>query len=162
MKKLLNELYDYLGITIGTMLYSLGVTAFMLPYGLTTGGVAGISSIVYYATGFEVQNMFLIINAILLLVAVPLLGLRFCIKTIFGVTSMTFMLWLFQRILEIPDPQHPGMMMLPHFINDQSFMAAVLGAVFCGTGLAFCFECNGSSGGTDIIAAIVIPRRPEY
>ena len=47
MKKLLNELYDYLGITIGTMLYSLGVTAFMLPYGLTTGGVAGISSIVY-------------------------------------------------------------------------------------------------------------------
>ena len=50
---------------------------------------------------------------------------------------MTFMLWLFQRILEIPDPQHPGMMMLPHFINDQSFMAAVLGAVFCGTGLAF-------------------------
>lgn len=160
MKKLLNELYDYLGITIGTMLYSLGVTAFMLPYGLTTGGVAGISSIVYYATGFEVQNMFLIINAILLLVAVPLLGLRFCIKTIFGVTSMTFMLWLFQRILEIPDPQHPGMMMLPHFINDQSFMAAVLGAVFCGTGLAFCFECNGSSGGTDIIAAIVNKYRP--
>ena len=82
MKKLLNELYDYLGITIGTMLYSLGVTAFMLPYGLTTGGVAGISSIVYYATGLEVQNMFLIINAILLLVAVPLLGLRFCIKTL--------------------------------------------------------------------------------
>ena len=160
MKKLLEELRDYLGITVGTSLYSIGVTAFMLPYGLTTGGVAGISSIVYYATGLEVQNMFLIINAVLLLVAVPLLGLRFCIKTIYGVASMTFMLWLMQRILEVPDPLHPGMMMLPHFINDQSFMAAVLGAIFCGTGLAFCFECNGSSGGTDIIAAIVNKYRP--
>lgn len=160
LKTIGRELRDYLGILLGTMIYALSVAAFMLPYGLTTGGVAGISSIVYYATGLEVQNMFIFINGALLLVAVPLLGLRFCLKTIYGVAAMTFSLWFFQRLLEVPDPQHPGMMMLPDFINNQPFMAAVIGAIFCGTGLAFCFESNGSTGGTDIIAAIVNKYRP--
>lgn len=44
--KVLQELKDYFFIAVGVMLYAMGVTLFMLPYGLTTGGVAGISSIV--------------------------------------------------------------------------------------------------------------------
>lgn len=156
----LREAKDYIFITLGVFLYAVGVTAFMLPYGLTTGGVAGIASIVYYATGLEVQNTYIAINVCFLLVAVKVLGVRFCLKTIYAVFLMTFVLWLLQRIIEVPDPQHAGQMMLPHLIDDQSFMAAVLGAIFCGIGLAFCFENNGSTGGTDIIAAIVNKYKP--
>ena len=150
-----NELKDYALISAGVILYAIGVTVFMLPYSLTTGGVAGVSSIIYYVTGIEVQVTYIIINAILLIAAIKVLGIKFCIKTIYAVFLMTFVLWLFQRIIEVPDPDHPGQMMLPQFIGKESFMACVLGAILCGSGVALCFEHNGSTGGTDIIAAIV-------
>ena len=151
----LHELKDYALISAGVILYALGVTVFMLPYGLTTGGVSGVSSIVYYVTGVEVQVTYIIINAILLIAAIKELGIRFCFKTVYGVFFMTFVLWLFQRLIEVPDPDHAGMMMLPKLIGDESFMACVLGAIIEGAGLALCFEHNGSTGGTDIIALIV-------
>lgn len=151
----MHELKDYALISLGVILYAMGVTIFMLPYNLTTGGVAGIASIVYYATGIEVQVTYIIINAALLVAAIKVLGIRFCFKTIYAVFFMTFILWLLQRIIEIPDPANPGEMMLPKFIGEESFMACVLGAIFCGIGVGVCFENNGSTGGTDIIAAIV-------
>lgn len=152
---IMHELKDYALISLGVILYAMGVTIFMLPYNLTTGGVAGIASIVYYATGIEVQVTYIIINAALLVAAIKVLGIRFCFKTIYAVFFMTFILWLLQRIIEIPDPASPGEMMLPKFIGEESFMACVLGAIFCGIGVGVCFENNGSTGGTDIIAAIV-------
>ena len=84
-RKVLQELKDYFFIAVGVMLYAIGVTIFMLPYGLTTGGVAGISSIVYYATGVEVQVTYVAINATLLLVAIKTLGFKFIFKTIYAV-----------------------------------------------------------------------------
>ena len=98
--KLFHEIKDYVFITLGLTLYSLAVTYFLLPYGLTTGGVTGVASIIYYATGFEVQNSYLIINAIFLLAAVKILGFKFCVKTIYAVLSMTFILWVLQRLAE--------------------------------------------------------------
>ena len=154
-----HELKDYALISAGVILYALGVTVFMLPYSLTTGGVAGMASIVFYATGIEVQVTYVVINIILLIIAIKELGIRFCIKTIYAVFFMTFTLWLFQRIIEVPDPNDAGAMMLPRLIGDESFMACVLGAILCGSGVALCFENNGSTGGTDIIAAIVNKHR---
>ncbi|MDE5739733.1 MAG: YitT family protein, partial [Bacteroidaceae bacterium] len=150
-----HELKDYALISAGVILYAIGVTVFMLPYSLTTGGVAGIASIIYYVTGVEVQVTYVVINIILLIIAIKELGIRFCMKTIYAVFLMTFVLWLFQRIIEVPDAAHEGTMMLPKLIGDESFMACVLGAILCGSGVALCFENNGSTGGTDIIAAIV-------
>lgn len=154
-----HELKDYSLISAGVILYAIGVTVFMLPYSLTTGGVAGIASIIYYVTGVEVQVTYVIINIILLIIAIKELGIRFCMKTIYAVFLMTFVLWLFQRIIEVPDAAHEGTMMLPKLIGDESFMACVLGAILCGSGVALCFENNGSTGGTDIIAAIVNKHR---
>lgn len=154
-----HELKDYALISAGVILYAIGVTVFMLPYSLTTGGVAGIASIIYYVTGVEVQVTYVIINIILLIIAIKELGIRFCMKTIYAVFLMTFVLWLFQRIIEVPDTAHEGAMMLPKLIGDESFMACVLGAILCGSGVALCFENNGSTGGTDIIAAIVNKHR---
>lgn len=154
-KWLLSELRDYAMIALGVLIYSVGMTVFMLPYGLTTGGVVGISSIIYYATGIEIQVTYILINVMLLLAAIKVLGIRFCLKTIYAVFFMTFSLWLMQRLIEIPDPNNEGQMMLPRLIGDEAFMACVLGAMIGGSGLAVCFENNGSTGGTDIIAAIV-------
>jgi len=152
------EARDYLMITIALLLYSFALTCFMLPYSITTGGIAGVSSIVYFVTnmmnpghGFEVQYTYLIINVVFLIVAIKELGWKFCIKTIYAVLMLTFILWLMQRIVG-NDPTTG----LPRpFVKNQAFMSCIIGAIIEGLGLAICFLNNGSTGGTDIIAAIV-------
>ena len=68
-KFLLHEVRDYFMVAIATLIYALGVTLFMLPYGLATGGVAGIAAIIYYATGIEIQISYSIINIVFLVMA---------------------------------------------------------------------------------------------
>ena len=88
-QSIIREARDYVMIAIGMILYGIGWTVFLLPNDITTGGVPGIASIVYWATGFPVQYTYFTINFFLLLLALKLLGLKFCIKTIFGVFTLT-------------------------------------------------------------------------
>ena len=53
-QSLLRETRDYVMIALGLILYGIGWTVFLLPNDITTGGVPGIASIVYFATGFPV------------------------------------------------------------------------------------------------------------
>ena len=52
--KIGRELKDYVAITLGIMCYALGWAAFLLPYQISTGGVTGISALIYYVTGIEI------------------------------------------------------------------------------------------------------------
>ena len=58
----MRELRDYLMIALGMVLYGIGWTVFLLPNDITTGGVPGIASIVYFATGFPVQYTYFAIK----------------------------------------------------------------------------------------------------
>lgn len=145
-----NEVRDYIFITLGLVLYSFGWTVFMLPYEIVTGGVTGISAIIFYATKFPVEYSYLIINVALLGVALKILGLKFMIKTIYAIFMLSFFLWAFQELMTGDDGQFvqilgPG----------QEFMSLVIGMTMTGSALAIVFLNNGSTGGTDIIAACV-------
>lgn len=142
-QQLLRETRDYLFIALGMIMYAVGWTVFLLPNNLPSGAVPGIASVVYWATGFPVQYTYLLINFALLLLALKILGLKFCLKTIFAVGVLTFATPVFQHFVK------------GSLINDQPFMACVLGASFCGGGIGVAFSANGSTGGTDIIAAII-------
>lgn len=147
--KLISEVKDYIMIMVGTAMYAIGYTLFLLPYHLTSGGVSGISAIIYYATGIEPEISYAVINVGLLSVGLYILGWRFCLKTIWGVIGCTFWMWACQRLFETS----PGV--LPQLIGDERFMAVILGALLEGFALTICFNNNGSTGGTDIIAACV-------
>ena len=141
---LFREVKDYVMIALGMILYGIGWTIFLLPNDITTGGVPGIASIVFFATKLPVQYTYFAINAFLLLLALKILGFKFCVKTIYAVFVLTFFLSALQ-----------GLVGEVHILQDQPFMACVLGASFCGSGIGIAFSANGSSGGTDIIAAII-------
>lgn len=81
----MREAKDYIMIAIGMISYAVGWTVFLLPNDITTGGVPGIASIVYWATGIPVQYTYFTLNALLLLLALKILGFKFCVKTIFAV-----------------------------------------------------------------------------
>ena len=146
--KLMREVKDYLAIALGLFIYSLGWSCFMLPYQITMGGVTGISAIVFYATGIDMQITYLIINGVLLLFALYLLGWKFCVKTIYAVFMLTFMLDITQKWF-IDDNGQFMQLLGP----GQDFMACVLGAIAAGIGVGLAFTHNGSTGGMDIVNA---------
>ena len=147
---LMRELKDYVMITLGLISYSLAWAAFLIPYQITTGGTTGIGAIIYYATGFPIQWSYFLINAVLMTFAIKILGPKFSIKTTYAIFMLTFFLWLFQKIVNGPDGIPPQILG-----PGQDFMACLIGASMCGLGLGVVFNCNGSTGGTDIIAAII-------
>ena len=91
-----------------------------------------------------VSVSYFVINVVLLLAALKILGLKFLIKTIFGVFSLSASLSFFEWLLK-------GQPLL----HDQPFMSIIIGAFLCGAGLGLVFSANGSTGGTDIVGAIV-------
>lgn len=140
---------DLFFISCGVMLYVLGYVCFQLPYHITTGGIAGVAALVFYATGFPVQYTFLACNAVLLILALKILGWKFMVNTIYAVVFMSIMMGVVQNFIRLPDGT------FPQILGDQRFMSCVIGAVVEGLGLGIVFLNNGSTGGTDIIAAIV-------
>lgn len=136
---------DYGIITIAMLLGVIGLNLFLLPNEITTGGIIGVASIVYWGTGIPVQETFFVINAVLLLVALKVLGWHFCAKTVYGVVVFTVASAVLQRVMP-PDL---------HLLADQKFMACMVGAVFLGTSVGLGLSAGGSTGGSDVIAAMV-------
>ncbi|MBQ7472397.1 MAG: YitT family protein [Prevotella sp.] len=144
-KTMVREARDYVMITIAMLSYCIGWSVFLLPNNITTGGVPGISSILEWSPlHIPAQLSYFVINAFLLVAALRILGWQFCVKTVYAVVVLTTALSLTRDFTSSL-----------HLLRDQPFMAAVLGAAFCGTGVGLGLSSNGSTGGTDIIAAIV-------
>jgi len=146
-----NEAKDYLFIALGLFIYTIAFTVFLMPYQIVSGGVTGLSAIIYYATGFHLENTYIIINGLLLVVALKILGVKFLMKTIFAIFTLYFMLMFAQEII----PKQENGLPIKLMGEGQDFMSMIIGCVLTGIALATVFLNNGSTGGTDIIAASV-------
>lgn len=149
VRKVFRETKAYIIITIGIFLYCFSWEAFLIPKGIAGGGVTGVASIIYYATGFPISYSYLIINFCLIAIGSFVLGKGFGFKTIYSILLASFMFrvmpdytWI-TEFSDIPDK----------FIN------ALLGGSISALGIAAIFMQGGSTGGTDIIALIVARYR---
>lgn len=146
--------FQYLAIIFGIFPMALMVNWVLLPHAFVGGGLTGICSIIYYLTGGMFPSLFpeyggaipvwlttFVFNAILLLIAGFTVGWRFCIRTMVGVSAITF--WY--RVIPI----------LPEPIIADPWLGALVGGFVFGLSLGIVIACNGSSGGTDIVAMIV-------
>ncbi|MDE5714270.1 MAG: YitT family protein [Muribaculaceae bacterium] len=138
---------DYVIIVLGLCLYAVGFTAFILPHGIVIGGLSGVGTLVYFATGgsIPVAVTQYACNLILLTMAYRLVGKTFVMRTIFGATVISLAIGVLESIF----------MGLGHPIIADISMSAILGAILCGLGVGIVFVHNGSSGGTDIVVAMV-------
>ncbi len=144
--KLTATIKDYAIITFGLLMFVMGWLLFLIPAEITGGGVSGIAAVVYFATKIPVSITFLAINAVLVLIAIKILGANFGVKTIYSIVVLTIFFAVFQNIIKKP-------------IVDDTFLSAVLGGMAGGIGLGMVFSRGGSTGGTDIFAMIVMKYR---
>ena len=141
---------DFLAINLGMAIYALGWAAFLLPYHITTGGMTGMFAILYYLTKFPISAAVLIANSILLIIALKPLGWKFVGKTAYATIALSSFLELGQQMMT--DESGHLMQILG---EGQDSMACVLGAILNGLGIGIVFLTGGSTGGWDIIAALV-------
>lgn len=133
---------DYVFITLGIALYAFGFSAFIFPEKVVIGGLAGLGTIVYFLTGIPVAVTQYAMNLILLAFAYKIVGKQFVIGTLYGATMISVFIGVFTPIFE-------------GGIVHEPFMAIVIGGMLCGLGIGTAFVHNGSTGGTDIVAAMV-------
>ncbi len=134
---------DYVIIVIGLFIYAFGFCAFVLPEKVVIGGLVGLGSIVYFLTEIPVALTSYGCNLLLLAIAYKVVGKQFVIRTIFGATVINLFIGVLQPFF--PEP----------LIAQQTFMNIIIGGIMCGVGIGLAFTHNGSTGGTDIVAAMV-------
>ena len=135
-------------IILGIAIYSFGFTAFILPEKVVMGGVSGIGSLIYFAFDIPVAITQYSINLLLLAFAYRIVGKQFVLRTIFGATVISLMIgWMQPFFLELLNGKP--------FVQGETFMNVLIGGVCCGIGIGMAFTHNGSTGGTDIVAAMV-------
>jgi uncharacterized membrane-anchored protein YitT (DUF2179 family) len=132
----------YFNITLGLFIFAFGWTAFLIPSEIMGGGLAGVGSLVYFVSGIPVGYVTLAGNAILVLIALKILGAKFGINTIYGIVISSVMFIVMQKLITKP------------LVTDQ-FMAALIGGGLSGIGVGMAFSSGGNTGGTDIVALII-------
>lgn len=144
-KSIYRTVRDYVIIAIAMIMGMIGLNLFLVPNEITMGGTMGIAEIVYWGTGIQTQYTYFAINAALLISALKVLGWRFCVKTVYAVVVFTVASSVFQWL---------GFANV-HLLADQKFMACIVGGVFMGTSVGLGLSAGGSTGGSDVVAAII-------
>ena len=132
----------YVMILIGCLISSGSINLFLVPNQLLSGGVSGIAIIFYYLFGLPIGLQMLVMNIPLLFAAYRTLGKTYTIDVVFG----TFLFSICIDAMQFLSTYH---------IVDDAMLAAIYGGVFTGIGYGIIFRANGSSGGLDIVAAMV-------
>jgi len=132
-------------VNLGVFLLSLGVYFFKFPNNFTTGGVSGISIILGKAIPFlSPATMMSIINVFLLVVGFFFIGREFGFLTTYCSLMFSFETWLLERVYPMAGP-----------FTDQPLLELCFAIMLPAVGSALLFNCNASSGGTDIVAMIL-------
>lgn len=149
VKNILGEVKAYIIITFGLLIYVMGWDIFLIPNNMVGGGVTGISAILLYAFKIPVSVSFFVINLVLLLIALRVLGKGFGMKTVYAIFAASFFFQI------VPDFV-PQAFIDEVAISNGKFLCAMFGGICAGLGIGICFSQGGSTGGTDIIALMVV------
>lgn len=133
-------------ITIGTALIAFSVASIYDPSGFVTGGFSGLAIIVKQLTaelvpgGVPLALTNLILNIPVFLIAIRLKGWNYIVKTLFGTVMLSF--WL-------------GVLPVIPIAEGDFLLTALYGGIVMGAGIGLVFLSQATTGGTDLIAAII-------
>ncbi|MFW6008753.1 MAG: YitT family protein [archaeon] len=139
--KVLDLLTKYLGIVVGSLSTALGLVVFFVPNKIAPGGVSGVATIIHHLLGFRVGIIVLLINIPLFLISFKILGKKVGIRTLWGIITLSVLI----ELLSLYD----------FTLTKNLFLASIYGGAFSGLGLGIVFKFGGTTGGTDLIAAMI-------
>ncbi|MEG0369521.1 MAG: YitT family protein [Hungatella sp.] len=141
------EYVDYLLIIIGSCIMGFAIKNMYDPIGLVTGGASGIAIILKSIGGIPLWLTNTLLNIPLFLAAIKLKGWKFIKRTLVATATLSASLYLL--------PTMP-------FLTDDLFLAALFGGIMTGVGTGLVFLCHATTGGTDMLAALIQRKLKHY
>ncbi len=132
-------IFEICATILGSFIMGVGISLFLLPNQLSSGGITGIATILFYLLKIPMGITILLINIPLLLMSVFKVGKKFFFKTVVGTVSLSIFIELLDK--------------LPPLTTDK-FLACIYGGIIVGIGTALLLKVNSSTGGIDLISFI--------
>lgn len=142
---------------VATLLYAVGVNLFIVPVGLYSGGVVGLSQVIRTLLARSValpENvdiagiLYFLLNVPVLIMAWKELGRGFLIRTLICVGASSFFLSV------IKAPASP--------LLEDPLSACVVGGILCGFALGLALTCGCSTGGLDVVGLCLSKRGSRF
>lgn len=137
----LRWLKDYLGVTIGVILTAIALDAFLVPAKIAAGGLSGVATILYHMFQWPVGLVMLVLNIPLFVWSILRLGWRYTVNSIFGTVALSVFVDLLVPYIPV--------------VTEDLLLASLYGGVLMGIGLGMIFRFNSTTGGTELLAAIL-------
>lgn len=144
-------LVDYLALTIACFFFAFAWESFMIPNGMSAGGMMGLCTVVQYATNgvIAAQYSYFVLNAVLIVIAVMAMGIGFGFKTIYCIVMSSLLMEVLGDITAIHCiPGH-------FFYVQEKVIIPVIAGAFEALGIGLVLRFGGSTGGTDIVALMI-------
>ncbi|MBO4843689.1 MAG: YitT family protein [Bacteroidales bacterium] len=150
-KAVAKTIWEYLALTVAAFIFAFAWEGFMIPNGMSAGGMMGLCTVIQYATGGLIQASvsYIVINAVLILAAVLLMGIGFGFKTIYCIAMSSLAMSLIASTPALHSVQGQ------FFYVRETLVIPVLAGVLEATGIGLILRYGGSTGGTDIVALMV-------
>ena len=142
---------DFLILTVACFIFAMAWEGFMIPNGMSAGGMMGLCTVVQYATGglIPAQYSYFAINALLIIVAVIAMGIGFGFKTIYCIVMSSLAMEVVASVPEIHS------VVGQFFYVRETLLIPVIAGLLEAVGLGLVLRYGASTGGTDIIALMI-------
>lgn len=141
------EYVDYLLVIFGSFIIGFAIKNMYDPVGLVTGGVSGIAIIFKELWEVPLWITNTALNIPLFLVALKVKGWRFIKKTLVATVALSVSLYI------MPEAA---------FLTEDIFLASLFGGLVTGVGTGLVFICQATTGGTDMLAALLQRKMRHY
>lgn len=143
--KIIEKIKELLGTVLGAAIMAIGISLFLLPNQLSTGGFSGLATITYYFFNVPMGLATIIFNIPIFIFAFYKLGIKFIGKALLGTVSLSIFIDIFDKFQPI---------------TTDRFLASIYGGIIVGLGTSIIFKMGASTGGTDLITNITKAYRP--
>ncbi|MBQ3559366.1 MAG: YitT family protein [Agathobacter sp.] len=147
------RIYEYIMIIIGTGILAFGIACFYDPVGLVTGGFSGLAIVIKHVTevfiegGIPLWLTNIALNIPVFILSYFLKGKKFIGKTLFGTIMLSVWLYILPAI---------------NMAEGDLMIAALFGGVCAGAGIGFVIRVGATTGGTDMVSALVQLKMRHY
>lgn len=145
--KIVQTIQEYVIIALGCTIMAAGVSLFLLPNELSTGGFSGIATIVYYFFKVPMGVTVFSLNIPLLIIAYFKIGKQLFARSIYGTIVFSLMIDLIDKITPL---------------THDRFLGCIYGGVFAGIGTAIILKFDASTGGSDLLSHIIRAYKKQY
>ncbi len=140
---------DLLIITLGCFLLAAGIALFLDPNRLAPGGLSGVAIILNKLLPLNTGLLLLILNIPLLIVGLIKFGRQFLFSTVYATVMLSLLTDLISWIA--------GLFRV-EAVTDDLFLASLFGGLLSGAGLGLVFSRGCTTGGLDIVVALIHKR----